>query len=90
MRASLIERNFPVRSLRLFASARSAGRVIDWKNERIVVEDASKADYNRARRGVLLRRRRHLARACAGRRRGRRDRHRQFFGVADGSRKCHW
>ena len=45
MRASLIERNFPVRSLRLFASARSAGRVIDWKNERIVVEDASKADY---------------------------------------------
>ena len=45
MRASLIERNFPVRSLRLFASARSAGKVIEWKNERIVVEDASKADY---------------------------------------------
>jgi aspartate-semialdehyde dehydrogenase len=45
MRASLIERNFPVHSLRLFASARSAGKSIRWKNEQIVVEDAATADY---------------------------------------------
>jgi aspartate-semialdehyde dehydrogenase len=45
MRASLIERNFPVRSLRLFASARSAGKTIQWKDQQIVVEDAASADY---------------------------------------------
>ncbi len=45
MRASLIERNFPVRSLRLFASARSAGKSIPWKDQRILVEDAASADY---------------------------------------------
>lgn len=46
MRASLIERNFPVRSLRLFASARSAGKTIQWKDQQIVVEDAALADYS--------------------------------------------
>ena len=45
MRASLIDRNFPVVSLRLFASARSAGKSIRWKNQQIVVEDAATADY---------------------------------------------
>jgi aspartate-semialdehyde dehydrogenase len=46
MRACLAERDFPVRSLRLFASPRSAGRRLQWKNARVVVEDASKADYS--------------------------------------------
>lgn len=45
MRASLAERGFPVRSLRLFASARSAGRRVSWMNTQIVVEDAASADY---------------------------------------------
>ncbi len=45
MRAILAERAFPVTSLRLFASARSAGRRLPWKNTDIVVEDAAKADY---------------------------------------------
>jgi aspartate-semialdehyde dehydrogenase len=46
MRASLAERNFPVGTLRLFASARSAGRPVSWKDTSIVVEDAATADYS--------------------------------------------
>ncbi|MEM7323686.1 MAG: aspartate-semialdehyde dehydrogenase [Actinomycetota bacterium] len=42
----LEERDFPVASLRLFASARSAGRLIDWKGTQIEVEDAATADYS--------------------------------------------
>ncbi len=41
MREILKERNFPIRQLRLFASARSAGKVIDG----VTVEDAETADY---------------------------------------------
>jgi aspartate-semialdehyde dehydrogenase len=41
----LAERAFPVTRLRLFASARSAGRVIDWQGQPITVEDADTADY---------------------------------------------
>jgi aspartate-semialdehyde dehydrogenase len=42
----LAERGFPVASLRLFASARSAGRRLRWQDTEIVVEDASTADYS--------------------------------------------
>ncbi|MEV6018338.1 MULTISPECIES: aspartate-semialdehyde dehydrogenase [unclassified Streptomyces] len=41
MRRILVERDFPVEELRLFASARSAGTVVDG----VTVEDASTADY---------------------------------------------
>ena len=46
MRAILAERKFPVDELRLFASARSAGRTIDWNGEAITVEDAATADFS--------------------------------------------
>jgi hypothetical protein len=42
MRRILVERDFPVTELRLFASARSAGTVVDG----VTVEDASTADYS--------------------------------------------
>ncbi len=45
MRAILEERDFPVTELRLFASARSAGRTLPWKGTEVVVEDAASADY---------------------------------------------
>ncbi|MEU7869791.1 aspartate-semialdehyde dehydrogenase [Dactylosporangium sp. NPDC049140] len=45
MRHILAERQFPVDELRLFASARSAGRPIDWQNTQVKVEDAATADY---------------------------------------------
>jgi len=45
MRALLAERDFPVGQLRLFASARSAGRTLAWKGGEITVEDAATADY---------------------------------------------
>ena len=45
MIASLAERNFPVQSLRLFASERSAGKRLRWKSTQILVEDAATADY---------------------------------------------
>ncbi|NJP75051.1 aspartate-semialdehyde dehydrogenase, partial [Streptomyces sp. C1-2] len=41
MRRILVERAFPVTELRLFASARSAGSVVDG----VTVEDAAQADY---------------------------------------------
>src|SRR5688572_12125376 len=45
MRCVLAEREFPVSSLRLFASARSVGKALEWKEVDIPVEDASIADY---------------------------------------------
>ena len=45
MRGILAERDFPVTELRLFASARSAGRTLDWQGTEVSIEDASTADY---------------------------------------------
>ncbi|MCP2323724.1 aspartate-semialdehyde dehydrogenase [Hamadaea flava] len=45
MRRILAERKFPVDQLRLFASARSAGKKLPWADGEIVVEDAATADY---------------------------------------------
>jgi aspartate-semialdehyde dehydrogenase len=45
MRRILAERKFPVDQLRLFASARSAGRQLQWRDEQITVEDAATADF---------------------------------------------
>ena len=45
MRRVLAERQFPVRQLRLFASARSAGRTLPWQDTEVTVEDAATADY---------------------------------------------
>ena len=45
MRELLAERDFPLASLRLFASARSAGSKIDFQGQQIVVEDAATADF---------------------------------------------
>ncbi len=45
MRRLLDERDFPVDELRLFASARSAGRTLTWRGTDVTVEDAATADY---------------------------------------------
>jgi aspartate-semialdehyde dehydrogenase len=44
MRRLLDERDFPVGSLRYFASARSAGTTLPWRGSEVVVEDAATAD----------------------------------------------
>lgn len=44
VRNILAQRRFPVESLRLFASARSAGKQLAWNGHTIVVEDAATAD----------------------------------------------
>ena len=44
MRRILAERDFPVESLRLFATNRSAGRTLEFNGEDIVVEDVETAD----------------------------------------------
>ncbi len=41
----LAERSFPIDELRLFASARSAGRLLPFGDTSITVEDAATADY---------------------------------------------
>ena len=45
MRQLLVERNFPVGTLRLFASARSAGTQVDFDGRPVTVEDAATADF---------------------------------------------
>ena len=44
MRKLLAERNFPIASIRFFASARSAGSALPWGDGEIIVEDAATAD----------------------------------------------
>ena len=46
MRTLLAERDFPLASLRLFASARSAGTTLRFRDQDVVVEDASTADIS--------------------------------------------
>ncbi len=45
MRTILAERRFPIDRLRLFASARSAGRSLEWAGGEVVIEEAGTADY---------------------------------------------
>ncbi|MFT4218101.1 MAG: aspartate-semialdehyde dehydrogenase [Micropruina sp.] len=45
MRSLLVERDFPVSSIRFFSSARSAGRTLDFKGTPITVEDTATADF---------------------------------------------
>lgn len=42
----LAEREFPIKSLRLFASERSAGMSLTWKASKLKVEDIEKADLS--------------------------------------------
>ena len=44
MRQILADRNFPLTSIRLFASARSAGRELDYDGSPVIVEDVATAD----------------------------------------------
>jgi aspartate-semialdehyde dehydrogenase len=46
MRRLLAERDFPVASMRYFASARSAGRTLPWGDDEVVVEDVATADLS--------------------------------------------
>ena len=45
MRALLEQRGFPVEEMRYFASARSAGSTLPWKDTQVTVEDTSTADF---------------------------------------------
>jgi aspartate-semialdehyde dehydrogenase len=44
MRRMLAERDFPVGSIRYFASSRSAGSALPWRDTSVTVEDAATAD----------------------------------------------
>ena len=44
LRSVLVERGFPVKQLRAFASSRSAGRHVPWGDGEVLVEDAATAD----------------------------------------------
>ncbi|WP_159620935.1 aspartate-semialdehyde dehydrogenase [Ruania rhizosphaerae] len=46
MRRLLDERDFPLDSLRFFASARSAGTTLEWRGQQIEVEDTATADLS--------------------------------------------
>lgn len=44
MREILAERSFPIRELRLFATARSAGTAVEFGGETVIIEDIATAD----------------------------------------------
>jgi aspartate-semialdehyde dehydrogenase len=44
MREILAERSFPIRELRLFATARSAGTAVEFAGETVIIEDVATAD----------------------------------------------
>ena len=46
MRDLLEQREFPVEEIRYFASARSAGTTLPWKDSEITVEDTATADFS--------------------------------------------
>ena len=46
MRDLLIQRDFPVDEIRFFASARSAGKVIEFGDKQVTVEDTATADFS--------------------------------------------
>ncbi|WP_182112280.1 MULTISPECIES: aspartate-semialdehyde dehydrogenase [unclassified Actinotalea] len=46
MRRLLDERDFPLASIRFFASARSAGTTLPWRGTEVVVEDTATADLS--------------------------------------------
>ena len=46
MRRLLVERDFPVDEMRYFASSRSAGTALPWRDTEITVEDSTEADYS--------------------------------------------
>lgn len=44
MREILLERDFPIRELRLFATARSAGTAVEFAGQTVIIEDVATAD----------------------------------------------
>jgi aspartate-semialdehyde dehydrogenase len=46
MRALLEQRGFPVEEMRYFASARSAGSTLPWRDTEVTVEDTATADFS--------------------------------------------
>jgi aspartate-semialdehyde dehydrogenase len=54
MREVLEERNFPVKSLRLFSSERSAGKTLDYQGEKIPVENLGRDIQMNALEGIEI------------------------------------
>ena len=46
MRQILADRDFPAAKVRFFSSARSAGTELEYRGEKIIVEDVAQADYS--------------------------------------------
>ena len=84
MRQILEQRNFPLEEIRFFASARSAGKVLQFAGREVVVEDADDRRPLGPRCRALLGRCDHLACARAAVRRRRGHRGRQLFGLPQG------
>lgn len=46
MREILVEREYPIDSVRFFASSRSAGTELEFKHQKVVVEDVDKSNFD--------------------------------------------
>ena len=86
----LEERKFPVRELRAFASARSAGKTVTFKGETVRVEAVGPRRLQGRGARALLGGIRPVEGVRPAGRPGRRDRRRQVQRLPDGSRRCRW
>ena len=87
MRKLLAERDFPADEVRFFASARSAGKKLEFRGQEIEVEDAETADPSGIDIALFSAGADHVADPGAAIRGGRRGGGRQLLGVAQGSRR---
>ncbi len=83
--ATMDRRGFRVGKLKALASARSAGRTIDFRGRQDRDRGAHRALLRRRRHRAVLGRRRHFQEVRADRREGRRRRGRQLLGLPHGS-----
>ena len=80
----LERRRFPLAELRLFASARSAGKALAFHGRALTVRELAEDSFNGVNHRAVFRRQRHLQTLCADRGARRRHRGRQLLGIPHG------
>ena len=80
--------DFRVGKLKALASARSAGKTLDFRGQKIAIEELNEQLLRRRRHRAVLGRRRHFQEVRADRGEGRRRRGRQFVGLPHGPERA--
>ena len=86
--ATMDRRKFPVRKLKALASARSAGKTLDFRGQKIVIEELNERSFDGVDIALFSAGGGISTQVCADRGQGRRRRGRQFLGLPDGSERA--